>query len=92
MLAAEYIHLDMVKLLLKTGTVDVNIKGNYIPTALTYVARNGHSAVVKLLLAMGIVNIGRTPLLDAAKNRYLAVVNLLLVIGKANARLKGEHG
>jgi len=61
----------VVKLLLETGEVDVNLKDWDSRTPLLWAAKNGHEAVVKLLLKTGEVDLdskdcdGRTPLLWA---------------------------
>jgi ankyrin repeat domain-containing protein 50 len=48
----------MVKLLLETGKVDVNLKDTeYQRTPLWWAAVRGHEAVVKLLLETGKVNV-----------------------------------
>jgi ankyrin repeat protein len=61
-------HDAVVKLLLDTGQVDVDSKGNNGRAPLWWAAENGHGAVVKLLLDTGQVDVdsksndGRTPL------------------------------
>jgi len=74
----------VVKLLLKTGKVDVDSKNNNGRTPLSWAAENGHEAVVKLLLETGKVDVdskndyyGRTPLSWAAENGHEAMVKLL---------------
>ena len=47
----------MVKLLLKMGKVDVNLKDNDGWILLLWAAGNGHKAIVKLLLKMGKVDV-----------------------------------
>jgi len=50
--AAEHGHEAVVKLLLETEGVDINVKDEgYGRTPLSYAAEHGHEAVVKLLLA-----------------------------------------
>jgi ankyrin repeat protein len=67
--AAEQGHEAVVKLLLKTGKVDVDAKDNDSRTPLSWTAEQGHKAVVKLLLEISKVEVdakdkyGRTPLL-----------------------------
>lgn len=76
-------HLEVVKRLLTTGKVDIDIKDNNSRTPLSWAAKQGHEAIVKLLLATGKVDVdakdhnGRTPLSWAAKNGREAVVKLL---------------
>jgi len=47
----------MVKVLLKIGKVDVNLKDNFSWTPLSRAAKSGHKAVVKVLLKMGKVDV-----------------------------------
>jgi ankyrin repeat protein len=47
--AAENGYEAVVKLLLETGKVDVNLKDSSRRTPLSWAAENGHEAVVKLL-------------------------------------------
>src|SRR5947199_973908 len=76
---------------------DVDSKDSeYGRTPLLWAARNGHEAVVKLLLATGKADVdskdskyGRTPLSWAAENGHEAVVKLLLATGKAD--VDSEH-
>ena len=81
-----------------TGTVDVDSKDGYGQTPLSWAAKEGHEAVVNLLLDTGKVNInledseGRTPLSWAAGNGHKAVVKLLLKTGKVEADLKDNKG
>ena len=83
LLAAERGHDAVVKLLLKTGKVDVESKDEYGRTPLSWAAEEGHEAVVKLLLETGKVDVeskdkyGRTPLSWAAREGHEAVVKLL---------------
>jgi ankyrin repeat protein len=61
-------------------------------------ARNGHEAVVRLLLENGKVNVeskdgyGQTLLSVAAENGHEAVVQLLLKTGKVNVESKHDYG
>ncbi|KAF2183391.1 ankyrin, partial [Zopfia rhizophila CBS 207.26] len=65
------------------GKVDVDSKDGYGWTPLSWAARSGHEAVVKLLLETGKVDVdskggyGWTPLSWAAGNGHEAVVKLL---------------
>ena len=67
-------------------------------TSLWLASKNGHDAVVKLLLETGKANVdlkdthGWTPLLLASENGHEAVVKLLLETGKANPDLKTIWG
>jgi ankyrin repeat protein len=95
--AAENGHKTVVKLLLKTEMVDVNLGDKDGRTPLLFAAKNGHEAVVKLLLEMEKVDVnlgdkdGRTPLLFAAQNGHEAVVKLLLEMEKVDVNLGDKH-
>ncbi len=86
--AAENGHEAVVKLLLSTGKVDIEVRDKNSKTPLLWAAENGHEAIVKLLLGTGKVDIeardnsGQTPLSWAAENGHEAVVKLLLGTGK----------
>jgi ankyrin repeat protein len=47
----------MIKLLLKTNKVNVDLKDSYGQTLLLWAAKNGHKAIVKLLLKTSKVNV-----------------------------------
>ena len=81
--AAENGHEAIVKLLLETGKVDVDLKDSGGETPLLKAAGSGHEAVVKLLLEKGAQletksSSGRTPLSWAAGGGHLTVVERLL--------------
>ncbi|OBT59897.1 hypothetical protein VE03_10475 [Pseudogymnoascus sp. 23342-1-I1] len=84
---------------LKEGA-DVDAKDTPIDrtTPLCWAARNGHEAVIKLLLDTGNVNAnskgkdGLTPLLWVAQNGHEAVVKLLLDTCKVDADSKDRYG
>jgi ankyrin repeat protein len=74
-----------------TGKADVDSKDSYGRTPLWWAARNGHEAVVKLLLETGEVDVeckdenDWTPLSWAIEGGHEAIVKLLLKAGaKAN--------
>jgi ankyrin repeat protein len=96
--AAKGGRFEVVKRLLATAKVDVNVKDGQGMTPLLWAAKNGYEAIVKLLLATGKVdvdvkdNYGWTPLLVAAGNGYEAIVKLLLATGKVNADVKNKYG
>ena len=76
-------HTEIVKLLLKIDTIDVDYAGSGHRTPLSYAAHHGHVEVVKLLLDTNKVNVnhqdfrGWTPLFHAAKRGHIDVVKLL---------------
>ncbi|RYC81153.1 hypothetical protein BFJ63_vAg15952 [Fusarium oxysporum f. sp. narcissi] len=88
----------IVKLLLATEGVDVNLKDDYGRTPLSWASENGHEEIVKLLLATEGVDVdskddyGRTPLSWAAGKGHVDIVKLLLVIEKVDVDSKDEHG
>ena len=88
----------IVKLLLETGEVDVDLKSSDDRTPLFRAACSGHEAAVKLLLDTDKVEIdsrdsdGQTPLLRAALNGHKTVVKLLLQTDKVNVNSKDLRG
>ncbi|XXH04158.1 Peptide chain release factor 1, mitochondrial [Hypoxylon texense] len=91
-------HDAVVKLLLATGQVEVNLKDNYGRTPLSWAAAEGHEALVTMLLDTDQVEVdcmdvrGRTPLSWAAKEGNEAVVKLLLATGQVKPDLKDNDG
>lgn len=84
-LAAIGGHVDIMKLLLDSGNVDVNVISEGLGyTPLICAAQGGHTAAVKLLLDTGKVNAGsrcakeKSALWYAAIGRHVDVVQLLL--------------
>ncbi|PQE33418.1 Ankyrin repeat-containing domain protein [Rutstroemia sp. NJR-2017a WRK4] len=96
--AAEKGHEVVVKLLLATGKVNIDLKDNRNRTPLFQAAENMHRAVVKLLLATNKVNVNskdnddHTLLLWTVKNRDEAVIKLLLETDKVDINSKDEYG
>jgi hypothetical protein len=88
----------VVKLLLATGQVEVDIKDYYGHSPLLWAARNGHEAIVKLLLATGQVEVdikylyAQTPFSWAARNGHEAIVKLLLATCQVEADIKYLYG
>ncbi|KAF4631226.1 hypothetical protein G7Y89_g6898 [Cudoniella acicularis] len=85
---------EMVILLLGTDRVDINSKGRENETSLSLAAKNGHEAIVRLLLEKGAKldskdSKGQTPLASAVKNGREAIFQLLLEKG-ANLKAKAE--
>ncbi|KAH0535997.1 hypothetical protein FGG08_007114, partial [Glutinoglossum americanum] len=83
--------------LLKNG-YNPDLRDSYGRTPLSWAARRGHEAVVKLLLAMEKVDLnskdssGRTPLSWAAEGGQEAVVKLLLATEKVDLDSKDSSG
>ncbi|KAH7125067.1 hypothetical protein B0J13DRAFT_589089 [Dactylonectria estremocensis] len=96
MLASYYGHHVIVKLLLKKGA-NVEAKGEYGRTPLSWAVGNVRTASVKLLLEKGADveakdEYGRTPLWWAAKNESEASVKLLLERGADFEAKDSEYG
>ncbi|KAF7557478.1 hypothetical protein G7Z17_g720 [Cylindrodendrum hubeiense] len=89
-IASRQGHEALVKLLLDTAKVKVNVKDGNRRTPLSWAAEKGHKMVVELLLSVdGINQDGRdtnkkTPLLYAVESGHEAVVKLLLATDKVN--------
>ena len=84
--AARYRREAVVKLLLDTGKVDVDVKDDDGSTPLSWAAEQGHEAVVRLLLDNGAdINIenrsGWTSLQLAALNSHYVLEQLLVING-----------
>jgi ankyrin repeat protein len=96
--AAKTGNKAVVKLLLETGKVDVNLKDRDGWTPLSIAASYGNEAVVKMLLDTGKVDAnvkngeGCTQLLIAALNGNETVVKMLLDTGKVDVNLKDGGG
>ena len=84
----------IVKLLLITDGIEVELKDSFGQTPLSLAAQNGHKAVIKLLLETNKADVnskgndGRTPLLWAAQNGHEVVVKLLLETGEVDVNSK----
>jgi ankyrin repeat protein len=96
--AAEKGNQGIVRLLVETGKVDIDVKNKDGVTPLLWAAKNGHDAVVKQLLETGKVDVDikdsgyrQTPLWYAARNGHNAVVKLLLETGKVDVDIKDEN-
>jgi hypothetical protein len=78
------------------ATACIDAKDNCGQTPLSHASEQGHTAVVKLLLGTGKVDVdtkdvwGCTPLMLAAEDGHTAVVKLLLDTGKADCHCKDE--
>ena len=90
--------IDILRLLMENGNVNVNWKDSHGRTALLWAARNGHEAFVKFMLETGKAEVdskdedGWTSLLWAAQNGHEAVVKLLLETGKTEVNSKDSNG
>jgi ankyrin repeat protein len=100
---AAYLGLDWATKGLLAGEIDIDnanldLGDGHGQTPLSWAARNGHEAVVKLLLDTRRVDVdskdnqGRTPLSWAAKNGHEAVVKLLFDMGRADVDSKDNQG
>ena len=86
-LASEYGHLDIVKLLIANGAKINRMGGSHIKTgtALIYASKNGHKDIVEYLIINGAKinkrskSEGETALMVAAKNGHIDVVKILLL-------------
>ena len=87
----------VVRLLLKTGRVNVNSKDYGGRTPISLAAENGREAVVRLLIRTGQAESdskdcdGWTPLLWAARNGHDGVMKLLIKTGKVEVDPKDER-
>jgi ankyrin repeat protein len=98
-IAAEGGHETITELLLDPGIANVNFRSPYDGrTPVLCASLAGHEAVVKLLLAVEVIDVntsdhlGRTPLSWAAMNGHDSIVALLLATGKADIDLKDSDG
>jgi ankyrin repeat protein len=101
--AASRGDVDVMKLLLDRPDVDPNFQGGSLEAApLHLAAKNGHSAIVELLLAMVNINPdvrdvgGRhrrdfTPLMYACSQGYVPIVQQLLARNDVNFNARGHH-
>ena len=87
---AAYFKLSEAMIALLQNGHDPNVKDSYGQAPLSWTARNGHDAVVKLLLAKDGVDpdskdkYGQMPLSKAAENGHEGIVRLLLATGSVN--------
>ena len=94
---AAYFGLEEVMIILLKNRHYLDSKDTYGQTPLFLAARNGHEAIVKLLVERNDVeadlkdNWGRTPLLRAAKEGHEVVVELLLM-KRVDTDSKDENG
>jgi ankyrin repeat protein len=94
--AAYFGLTDILKLLVETGNVDVDLKDSGGRTPLSWAAENGHEAVARLLLEYKAEidmqdEDGGTPLWWASRGGHEATVKLLLEY-KAKINIKDEYG
>jgi tetratricopeptide (TPR) repeat protein len=88
---------DGVQLSLKNGA-EIEARDKNGSTALHYAARNGHLAIVQLLLEQNGINInpkdnkGRTPLVKAVEGKHHEIVRLLLHHKESDANARDDGG
>lgn len=88
---------SIVRLLLDTGKVDVNIQDEKGDTPLLYAIAEGHEDTVKLLLKQDMIGVnignkeGETPLTSAVAYGRTEIVELLLGTGKIDFSLADLH-
>lgn len=98
MLAARLGHVEMVQILLRNQTINVDLQDVNGMTALYLAAREDHHETVELLLQSGagidIVDFhaGRSPLRCAAERNFENMVDLLLLQYDADPALKDREG
>lgn len=90
-------HWDVVRLLLTTKTIDVNIQAKDGRTALGEASHHGVPEIVRMLLENGAQsnisdNLGYSPLHRAAQSGCAGVVNLLIDLGKADVNAANQDG
>jgi hypothetical protein len=96
--AAEGGHGAVVKMLLETGKVDVNLKDKDGQTPLSRAVSNGYEAVVKMLLETSNVDVnlkdkdGQMPFSRAVSKGHEAIVKMFLRTGKVDVNLKDKDG
>lgn len=97
-LATQRGHIEIIRLLLQTGKVDVDLKDIEGRTPLSWAAECGNEGVMKLLLQTGRVDVdlkdnqGRTPLSRAAEYGNEGVVKLLLLTGRVDIDSRDGEG
>ncbi|CAG9999233.1 unnamed protein product [Clonostachys byssicola] len=96
--AAEYGSLEVAKLLLKTGQVDIESRDEIGQTPLSRAAKYGSLEVARLLLDTGRAeadsrdDTGRTPLSWAVENGQLEAARLLLDTGRVEPDSRDDTG
>jgi hypothetical protein len=95
-LAAYFGIRAATELLLHTSSLDSSDSHGHTP--LIYATKNGHEAIVIILLATGQVNVdskdrwGQTPLSFAAEGGHKAIVTILSATGQVNVDSKDQEG
>lgn len=96
-IAAELANTEVAELLMSWGA-DANVRDKRGMSALSYAARNGHAAILRLLMKNHNIKInttdafGRTPLLLAARYGHEEVIRLLLQHPNINVELADQFG
>jgi ankyrin repeat protein len=84
-------HEAVIKLLLETGKIDLELKDRNGRTPLSCAVERGSVAIVQLLLAEG-AKTGVALLTSAVEKGHEAVIKLLLETGKIDLELKDGNG
>lgn len=96
--AAQKTGEGVVKLLLDTGTIDVNMTDYYGDTTLSWAVKNGHEGIVRLLLNTGTADVnitnfyGDTALSWAVHIGHEGIVKLLLDTGTVDVNMRNVSG
>jgi hypothetical protein len=97
-IAAQYGHIDTLRLVLGTGLADVNRQDVDLMTALQHASQNGFVDVVKLLLSVDGIDVnkphkfGMTPLHWAAQKGFVEIGDLLLARTEIQVNATDEEG
>jgi ankyrin repeat protein len=97
--ASKYNYPDILKVLVNTGKVNLNLRSPIRgQTALHVACALGHAEVVELLLETGRVEVelvddyGRTPLMHACQCGHVGIAKLLIETGSVNLNATDEFG
>ncbi len=97
-LASRYGYTEIVILLLKVETINVNLQNNNGGTALMWASEKGYVEIVKLLLKVESINVnlqneyGNTALIIASKKENIEIVKLLLENETIDVNLQNNRG
>lgn len=88
--AADIGHLDIVRALATDSRVDINFRGKFAGTPLSFAAGSGHVDIVRVLLSQANIDadtqdtFGHTPLLWAMIENQTGVIEILVADDRAN--------